>query len=307
MSYLCAKCGAFGVRLFRNGRLFQEQQELQCMDCVTETVKPETSDYDSIRYIGNMEAAIPYEDGTWEQKEAPHSELAWQWWLGLPVKPHPSHPKTTTILELMKRATSTPWKIRAELGPDRKPTGVEYLTPFLHVDTHHVRGNWDLRLARHAVNLFMRMLNMLDDLKYALDYYDEHEGCDVTKVAYERLLKEARNPKYPSILDSCPETKPESFTPVDAKLFAIVTRMAAGWAKDCPARIPEISYLVNEMQVQTYEPEEDALARSRDQTIQLVKENEELRIKLGQVESVLQMYKDAADTRPERKPNTNEK
>lgn len=81
--YVCSKCGAAGVRLYREYSTFANSVHLKCRTCTVKDTSQEP-DIVSEHAIGWMVAAVPTEDGEtyWGYTSVPR--LGVEWWNNLP-------------------------------------------------------------------------------------------------------------------------------------------------------------------------------------------------------------------------------
>ncbi len=88
MPYVCAECGASGVRLWRDYGLFLRNISLRCRGCSEEhqakyTDKLELKRTRETDQIGWLVPAVPTDDGTfWGYASTPNH--AYAWWEALP-------------------------------------------------------------------------------------------------------------------------------------------------------------------------------------------------------------------------------
>lgn len=91
-----------------------------------------------------------------------------------------------------------------------------------------------------------------------------------------------------------------------AELFPMVTRMASQWATDAPHRKAYIMSMVSQMQTR-YEcikvgtNADDLIGK---ENLRLCDELHKAEARCEDLERTLTLYRDAAETRPERRPNT---
>lgn len=81
--YVCAKCGASGVRLYRDYNTFADFITLTCTACTEESENRKAKG--KAHSIGWKVAAVPTEDGStfWGYTSVPQAGV--EWWDRLPV------------------------------------------------------------------------------------------------------------------------------------------------------------------------------------------------------------------------------
>lgn len=86
--YVCSKCGAFGLRLWRQTNTFADHLELLCAPCAEVDQAKQVASYDFVRShdpgIGDLVPARPTEEGDtfWGQTSGGAESVTW--WYALP-------------------------------------------------------------------------------------------------------------------------------------------------------------------------------------------------------------------------------
>jgi hypothetical protein len=97
MDYECMKCGASGVKLWREYNTFINNQTLLCADCLCKAervdplhIRADGKTWDSyvqqwLDAVNSMVPAVPADDGTfWGCFAVPQDRV--DWWRGLPLR-----------------------------------------------------------------------------------------------------------------------------------------------------------------------------------------------------------------------------
>ena len=91
---------------------------------------------------------------------------------------------------------------------------------------------------------------------------------------------------------------------VDPRVYVLITRMAAEWVRDCPMKQTRVRAWIGliEETFQGIKGNVELTTHLSDRLMTMHELNEELVTKLEKVEDVLELYRSAAELRPERQP-----